>query len=292
MGLVQQLINGLAIGSVYALISVGYTMVYGIIRLINFAHGSVYMVGAYLGWFSISVLGFSFIPALLFSMIGSGLLGVTIEKIAYKPLRRSSKIVLFITAMAMSFIIEHGMSTLIVGPNARPFPEVFKVSIIQLGSIQFTNVQVIILIVVIVLVIMLQFIVHKTKIGKAMRATSFDMEAAQIMGINVNNIISVTFLIGSALAGAAGVLVGIMYPRIDPNMGLLPGIKAFIAAVLGGIGILPGAMLGGIILGIFETLTKAYVSTRLPDAISYLALIIVLILKPAGLLGKDTKEKV
>ena len=292
MALIQQLINGLALGSVYALIAIGYTMVYGIIKLINFAHGDIYMIGAFLGYFAVSAFHLPFIPALIMAMAGSALLGVAIEKIAYKPLRNSPRIVLLITAIAMSLILEHGMATVLVGPNPRPFPEMFKVNIFHIGPIQISSVQVINLVVAGILVVILQYIIYRTKTGKAMRATSFDMEAAQLMGININNIVSVTFAIGSALAGAAGVLVGMMYPQINPYMGMMPGLKAFISAVLGGIGVLPGAMVGGLIVGICETLTKAFISTRLSDAVAFTILIVILIFKPAGLLGKHIREKV
>lgn len=292
MSLIQQFINGLAQGSVYALIAIGYTMVYGIIRLINFAHADIYMMGAFIGYFAVTTFHLPFILALPVAMIGCAILGVTIEKIAYKPLRKSPRIVLLITAMSMSLILEHGMATKIVGPNPRPFPELFKIQIYHLGPVQINNVQIINLFVAIILVIILQYIVYKTKTGKAMRATSFDMEAAQLMGININNIVSITFAIGSSLAGAAGVLVGMMYPRIDPYMGMMPGLKAFIAAVLGGIGVLPGAMFGGILIGLCETFTKAFISTKLSDAIVFSLLIVILIFKPAGLLGKPTREKV
>ena len=284
MSLIQQLINGLAQGSVYALIAIGYTMVYGIIKLINFAHADIYMLGAFIGYFAVTVFHLPFILALLVAMIGCALIGMTIEKIAYKPLRKSPRIVLLITAMAMSLILEHGMATVVVGPNPRPFPELFKINIIHLGPVQINNVQIINLTVAITLVLILQYIIYKTKTGKAMRATSYDMEAAQLMGININNIVSVTFAIGSSLAGAAGVLVGMMYPRIDPYMGMMP--------VLGGIGVMPGAMFGGILIGLCETFTKAYLSTKLSDAIVFSLLIIILIFKPAGLLGKATREKV
>lgn len=291
MEFIQQLINGLSLGSVYALIAVGYTMVYGIIKLINFAHGDIYMVGAFIGFYVVNSLHLSFIPALLLSMGGSALLGVTIEKLAYKPLRNSPKITLLITAMGISLLLENGFR-IIVGPNPRPFPEVLKVKIFKIGMLQINNLQIAMLVVSILLVIILQYIVFKTKTGKAMRAASFDNDAAALMGINVNNIISITFAIGSALAGAAGVLVGMAYPRIDPYMGIMPGLKAFVAAVLGGIGILPGAMLGGIFMGIAETFTKAFISTQLSDAIAFSILILVLIFRPAGLLGKKINEKV
>lgn len=291
MQFAQQLINGLALGSVYALIAIGYTMVYGIIKLINFAHCDIYMVGAFIGFYTVNSLHLSFIPALVFAMAGAALLGVIIEKVAYKPLRNSPKITLLITALGVSLFLENGFR-LVVGPNPRPFPDVLKVHIYKLGSLQINSLQITMMLVSVLLVILLQYIVFKTSTGKAMRATSFDNDAAALMGINVNNIISITFAIGSALAGAAGVLVGMAYPRIDPYMGIMPGLKAFVAAVLGGIGILPGAMFGGIFLGIAETLTKAFISTKLSDAIAFGILILVLIFKPTGLLGSKVNEKV
>lgn len=291
MEFLQQLINGLSLGSVYALIAIGYTMVYGIIRLINFAHGDIYMAGAFIGFYAVNSLHLSFIPALLVSMAGSALLGVIIEKLAYKPLRNSPKITLLITAIGISLLLENGMR-LLVGPDPKPFPDMLKVKIYKLGLLQINSLQIAMLAVSILLVIILQIIVFRTATGKAMRAVSFDNEAAALMGINVNNIISVTFAIGSALAGAAGVLVGMAYPMIDPYMGIMPGLKAFVAAVLGGIGILPGAMFGGLFMGVAETFTKAYISTQLSDAIAFSILILVLIFKPTGLLGKKVNEKV
>jgi branched-chain amino acid transport system permease protein len=291
MGFLQQIINGLALGSVYALIAIGYTMVYGIIKLINFAHGDIYMAGAYFGYLCITKLNVSFFPALIIAMLGSALLGVVIEKVAYKPLRNSPRITLLITAIGMSLLLENGFR-LIFGPNPKPFPEVFKNQIFYIGTIQVQSIQILMLAVTVILALLLEYIVLKTKVGKAMRACSFDNDAAKLMGINVNTIISVTFAIGSALAGAAGILVGVAYPRIEPYMGIMPGLKAFVAAVLGGIGILPGAMIGGLVMGFTETLTKAYISTRLSDAISFGLLIVILLFKPDGLLGKKTSEKV
>lgn len=291
MDFTQQLVNGLALGSVYALIAIGYTMVYGIIKLINFAHGDIYMVGAFFGYLVVSNLGLSFLPSLLIAMIGCALLGVIIEKVAYKPLRNSSKITLFITAIGVSLLLENGFR-LIFGPNPKPFPQLLKTKIYKLGGFQINSLQISMLLVSIILVILLQYIVYKTKAGKAMRAASFDTDAAQLMGINVNTTISMTFAIGSALAAAAGVLVGMAYPRIDPYMGIMPGLKAFVAAVLGGIGVIPGAMVGGIMLGVAETFTKAFISTKLSDAIAFAILIIVLLVRPSGLMGKKVSEKV
>lgn len=292
MSFLQQVINGLSLGFVYALIAMGYTMVYGIIGLINFAHGDIYMVGAYFGFFASTTFHLPFIPTLLLAMLGSALLGVIIEKIAYKPLRKSPKLSLLITAFAMSLFLENFVRV-IISPDPQTYPDkLLPQKTLHLGSLNIDNHQLYIIGISIVLVFILQFIVFKTKTGKAMRASSYDKDAAALMGINVNNIISVTFAIGSSLAGAAGVLVGILYSSIDPYMGMMPGLKAFVAAVLGGIGVIPGALCGGLIMGLAETFTKAYVSSRLSDAIAFLILIIILMVKPTGLLGKKSNEKV
>ena len=241
---IQQLINGISLGSIYALIALGYTMVYGIIKLINFAHGDIYMVGAYIGFFATTVLGVSFVPALLIAMVGAGLAGMLIEYLAYRPLRFAPKISVLITAIGVSLLLEYG-GMLVVSPQPRTFPAVFPTETYNLAGIIINNQQVVILVVSLLLMVLLTYVVQYTKIGKAMRAVSFDTEAAQLMGIDSGRIISFTFGIGSALAAAAGVLVGVYYNSIDPLMGIMPGLKAFVAAVLGGIGILPGAVAGG-----------------------------------------------
>lgn len=287
----QQLINGLALGSVYALLALGYTMVYGIIKLINFAHGEIYMIGAFAGYFAANTLGLSLVPTLIVAMVISAIVGIIIEKVAYKPLRKSPRITLLITAIGVSLLLQNVMG-LIVGANPKAFPELIENKMISLGGVQINNKTILIFGVSAVLVLLLQFIVYKTKVGKAMRAASFDTEASQLMGINVDNTISLTFAIGSALAGIAGVLVAITYPSITPYMGTMPGLKAFVAAVLGGIGSIPGALIGGFLMGIIETLTKAYISTSFSDAIAFSVLIIILLIKPSGLLGKKTNEKV
>ncbi|MBB6622474.1 branched-chain amino acid ABC transporter permease [Clostridium gasigenes] len=287
----EQLINGLALGSVYALLALGYTMVYGIIKLINFAHGEIYMIGAFSGYFAANTLGFSLVPTLIVAMLISAAAGIIIEKVAYKPLRNSPRITLLITAIGVSLLLQNGMR-LIVGANPKAFPELIRNKVISLGGVEINSKTILLLAVSAFLVFLLQFIVYKTKVGKAMRAASFDTEASQLMGINVNNTISLTFAIGSALAGVAGVLVAISYPSITPYMGTMPGLKAFVAAVLGGIGSIPGALLGGFLMGIIETLTKAYISTSFSDAIAFSVLIIILLIKPSGLLGKKTNEKV
>jgi len=292
--LLQQVINGLAQGSVYALIAIGYTMVYGIIGLINFAHGDVYMVGAFLGFYAVNILHLPFFPALFIAMVGSALLGVIIEKIAYKPLRNAPKINLLVMAIGVSILLENGArDNHIFGPDFKAYPAIIKeIRYAITSKASITNLQIILFVVSIILVLILQYIVFWTKTGKAMRATSYDKDAALLMGININNIISVTFAIGSALAGAAGVLVGLVYTTINPYMGIMPGLKAFVAAVLGGIGVLPGAMIGGLLLGLVETLTKAYISTSLYDTVVFGLLILVLLVKPTGLLGKKTNVKV
>lgn len=288
---IQQLINGLSLGSIFALVALGYTMVYGIIKLINFAHGDIYMLGAYVGYLAVSSLHVGFFGALFISMIVCAIVGVVIEKVAYKPLRHSSRIASLITAIGVSFLLEYVMMY-IMGPDNRTFPEVLENQMFHIGEITITSMQIIIFVTSITLMILLQLIVKKTKIGKAMRAVSTDPDAAQLMGIDVNHTISFTFALGSALAGAAGVLVGIYYNSLTPLMGITPGLKAFIAAVFGGIGIIPGAMFGGLSIGVIETMVSGYGSSLIKDAVVYIVLIIILLIKPSGLLGKNVKEKV
>ena len=287
----QQLVNGLSLGSIYALIALGYTMVYGIIKLINFAHGDVMMVGAYSGWFAITVLHLPFLPALLFSMISCALLGVLIERIAYKPLRNASRIAALITAIGVSLFLEYG-GMLLVTAQVRTYPPVFPDTMYIVGGVYFKYGDIVMLITSFVLMALLHFTVQYTKVGKAMRAVSFDKEAALLMGINTNNIISFTFAIGSALAAAAGVLMGVYFNTIDPLMGIIPGLKAFVAAVLGGIGIIPGAMVGGLMLGLIESIVSGFGASTWRDAVAFLILILVLIVKPSGLFGKNVREKV
>lgn len=287
----QQMINGLSLGSIYALIALGYTMVYGIIKLINFAHGDIYMVGAFIGYTMIHSFGMGFFPALLTAMALSALLGVLIERIAYKPLRHATRIAVLITAIGVSYLLQNGM-LYFYGAEVRSFPQVVDNTLFEVAGLQVSRIQLLIFATTLVLMVLLQFIVQKTKMGKAMRAVSTDSSAAQLMGINVDNVISFTFFLGSALAGAAGVLVGLYYNTIDPMMGVSPGLKAFVAAVLGGIGFIPGAVLGGFTIGIVETLVSAYGNSMIRDAVVYGILILILIIRPAGILGKHVKEKV
>ena len=288
---VQQLINGVSLGSIYALIALGYTMIYGIIKLINFAHGDIYMVGAYVGFFSITMMHVGVFPALIISMVVTAVLGIIVERCAYKPLRHAPRLSVLITAIGVSFFLEYTMMYF-VSPTPRTFPAVFESQGITIGNFVVNGQQILIFSITIVLMALLTYIVQKTKIGKAMRAVSFDTETAQLMGIDANKVISFTFAIGSALAAAAGVLVGIYYNSIDPLMGMMPGIKAFVAAVLGGIGSLPGAMTGGIILGVIEALVSGFLSSTFRDAAAFAILILVLLFKPSGLFGTETQEKV
>lgn len=287
----QQLVNGLSLGSIYALIALGYTMVYGIIKLINFAHGDIYMLGAYCAFLITTYCGLGFIPALLISMIFCGVVGVLVERIAYKPLRHATRITALITAIGVSYVLEYA-TQYIMGSEVRTYPKLLTSASFHLGPVTITMQQVYIFVITVILMVVLQFIVQKTKMGRAMRAVSVDEDAARLMGIDVDKTISFTFLLGSALAGVAGVLVGIYYNSINPLMGMTPGLKAFIAAVFGGIGSIPGAMIGGLFIGIAETMVTAYGSSLYKDAIVYIILILILILKPAGLLGKNVREKV
>ena len=287
----QQLINGISLGSIYALIALGYTMIYGIIKLINFAHGDIYMIGAYFGFFATTQLGVGFIPAIIIAMAGAAVVGIIIERIAYRPMRNAPRIAILITAIGVSFLLEYGM-ILFVSPQPRTFPAVFTPTVDHMGPLVAHSQQLVILISAIILMVTLSYIVNSTKAGKAMRAVSFDADAARLMGINIDKVISMTFALGSALAAAGGVLVGVYYNSIDPLMGMMPGLKAFVAAVLGGIGIIPGAMMGGIILGIVEAMVSGFLSSTFRDAAAFGILILILLYKPAGLLGKNIREKV
>lgn len=287
----QQIINGIHVGSIYALIALGYTMVYGIIKLINFAHGDIIMMGAYFTFVCISLLGLPIWVALIIPIILCLLSGILIERVAYKPLRNSARLSALITAIGVSFLLEN-IFFKIFKQDPKPFPQFLNKTPVSIGSLQISRLTIITVLVSIGLMIALDLFVRKTKPGKAMRAVSEDQGAAQLMGINVNTTISITFAIGSALGAIGGILYSVAYPLIDPFMGVMPGLKAFVAAVLGGIGIIPGAMLGGFIMGISESLTKGYISSQLSDAVVFGILIIVLSIKPSGIFGKNVKEKV
>ena len=286
---INQIINGLSTGSMYALVAIGYTMVYGIAKMINFAHGDIIMAGAYFALIAIGFVGP--IPAILFSIVATAALGVLTEKVAYKPLRGKGSLEVLITAIGVSYLLEN-VFLLIFGSAARTFPQIMPKGTINLGGISIKYITVITLVVTAVCTAVLLFFINKTKLGKAMRAVSEDQGAAQLMGINVNGTIALTFAIGSALAAIAGVLLCSAYPSLTPYTGSMPGIKAFVAAVFGGIGSIPGAFIGGILLGIIENLAKAYISSQLSDAIVFSVLIIVLLVRPTGILGKKMTEKV
>lgn len=289
----EQVINGLQLGMVYALIALGYTMVYGIIGLINFAHGDIFMVGAFVGYFGFTYWGLSIPESILVAMIICTLLGVTIERFAYRPLRNATRIAALISALGVSLFLEYFSSLKFVfGPNFRVVKAPLQKITWSIAGVNITNVQVMIMAVVIIMLVILQILVYRTKIGTAMRTVSYDHDAARLMGINVDNVISITFAIGSAFAAVGGVLFAIAYPQIHPFMGIMPGLKAFTAAVLGGIGIIPGAVLGSLIMGQVETLTAAYISSQLRDAIAFGILILVLLIRPSGILGKTKTEKV
>ena len=286
----MQFINGLNIGSIYALIALGYTMVYGIAKLINFAHGDVIMVGAYISFISMK-FGLPWWLAVIISIVACAVLGVVMEKVAYKPLRNASRISLLITAIGISYLLQN-LFQLIVGANRQPYHAFITLPALNLGGISIQANYYITFSVSVLLMILLTLFVNKTTMGKAMRAVSEDEGAAKLMGINVDTTISLTFAIGCALAAIAGILYANCYPMINPTLGSLPGIKAFIAAVLGGIGSIPGAVLGAFILGMVEAMTKAYISSQLTDTIVFAILILMLVFKPAGILGKNVKEKV
>jgi len=287
----MQLINGLNSGSIYALIALGYTMVYGIAKLINFAHGDIIMVGAYVCFLCLTTWKLPLAAAIAISIVACTLLGIVIEKVAYKPLRNASRISLLITAIGISYLLQSSFQ-LIFTANPKPFPTIISLPALTIGGISIAATYYITFLVSVILMVALHLFVQKTKTGKAMRAVSEDAGAAQLMGININKTISITFGIGSALAAVAGILYCASYPMVTPYIGSLPGIKAFIAAVLGGIGSIPGAVLGAFILGLVEALTKAYLSSRMSDAIVFIVLIVMLVFKPSGILGKNVKEKV
>jgi branched-chain amino acid transport system permease protein len=300
----QQLINGLALGSIYALIALGYTMVYGVLRFINFAHGDIFMVGAFFGFYLTPLIKMA-LPreslalagvVMLCSMVLCAALGILIERLAYRPLRNKPKLTVLITAIGVSLLIEYvGQHKKVFGPSPQTFPSLLPSKNFELGAtsgLVINSIEVVVLAVTAALIIALQFIVHRTKLGTAMRAVSFNAPAAALMGININVVISFTFGLGSALAAAAGILYASKYPSIDPLMGVMPGLKAFVAAVLGGIGNIPGAALGGLVLGLVDTFMSGTTFSNYRDAVAFAILILILLFRPSGLLGKREVEKV
>jgi branched-chain amino acid transport system permease protein len=294
----QQLINGLSLGAIYALIALGYTMVYGVLRLINFAHGDVYMLGAFAGYFLATALNLDAHPSVLWAivvtigaMLISAVIGILIERLAYRPVRHHSRLTSLITAIGVSLLLEFG-GQVIFGATPRFFPQMIRSETYAIGNVQITNQSLLIILVAVVVMFGLEFVVHRTKIGKAMRATSYNLSVAKLMGINTDFVIAFTFALGSALAAAGGVMVALSIPRIDPLMGLMTGLKAFVAAVLGGIGNIPGAMLGGLLIGLMETWLSATAYSTYRDAVAFAVLILILIVRPAGILGTAATEKV
>jgi branched-chain amino acid transport system permease protein len=295
----QHVINGISLGSIYALIALGYTMVYGILQLINFAHSEVYMIGAFSSYYTARFLHLddrpgviTFITLLLASMIACSVLGVTIERFAYRPLRKAPKLNILITAIGVSLLLQYS-AQILFGADPKVFPNVLvDRALLSWGLVEIRLLDVTILGVALFFMATLTYVVQKTKVGKAMRAVSVNETVASLMGINTNRIISATFIVGSSLAGVGSVLVGMKYPKIDPLMGMLIGIKAFVAAVVGGIGSLPGAVLGGLIMGICEEMVVGYLSSTYRDAFAFGILILILFLRPSGLLGKSSPEKV
>ena len=293
MSFLSYLINGISLGSVYAIIALGYTMVYGIARMLNFAHGDIIMVGGFTVFTIVTTMGGSPVVGILASVVVCTVLGVTIERVAYRPLRDTSPLAVLITAIGVSYLLQN-VALLIFGSNARQFTSVITVPALKLagGKLSISSVTIVTILSCIVIMAALMTFINKTKMGQAMLAVSEDRGAATLMGINVNRTISVTFAIGSALAAVAGVLLCSAYPSLSPYTGSMPGIKAFVAAVFGGIGSIPGAFIGGILLGVIEILSKAYISSQMSDAIVFSVLIIVLLVKPTGILGKKINEKV
>lgn len=284
-------INGLGLGSVYAIIALGYTMVYGIAKMLNFAHGDVIMVGAYVAFFSLTRFNLPLPVAILVSMLVCTVLGVVIERLAYKPLRQAPSLAVLITAIGVSYFLQNG-AQILWSTSTKVFPSVISNGALKLGGLSISYLTLITIATCIVVMVCLTTFINRTKTGSAMRACSEDKGASMLMGINVNRIISITFAIGSGLAAIASVLLAATYPSVYPTLGSIPGIKAFTAAVFGGIGSIPGAFIGGLILGVIEILSKAYISTQMSDAIVFAVLIIILLIKPTGLLGRKINEKV
>ena len=297
--LLQHIINGVSLGSIYALIALGYTMVYGILQLINFAHSDVYMVGAFAAYYVASFLGIQNTPGvttlitlLAAAMIACSLLGLAIERFAYRPLRKAPKLNILITAIGVSLFLQYS-GQVVFGADPKVFPTVLEDWVlVDLGGVALKSLDVAVFLVTISMMLILNFLIYHTKIGKAMRAVSANMTVAAMMGVNINRVIAFTFVVGSSLAGVGSVLVGMKYPKIDPLMGMLIGLKAFVAAVLGGIGSIPGAVLGGLIMGLSEEMVVGYLSSTYRDALAFGLLILILVFRPSGLLGKNTVEKV
>ena len=296
--LLQHIVHGVSLGAIYALIALGYTMVYGVLRLINFAHGDVYMLGAFAGYYIANALNMDANPSILGAiavtmgaMAICAVIGILIERLAYRPVRHHPRLTSLITAIGVSLLLEYG-GQVVFGATPRFFPQMIRSQVYAVGGVQITNQNLLIIVVSVIVMFGLEYIVHQTRIGKAMRATSFNLPVAKLMGINTDFVIAFTFALGSALAAAGGVMVALAIPRIDPLMGLMTGLKAFVAAVLGGIGNIPGAMLGGMLIGLMETWIGATAYSTYRDAVAFAVLILILLFRPAGILGTSVTEKV
>jgi len=287
----EQVSNGIALGSIYALTAIGYTLVYGIISLINFAHGDIYMMGAFYAMTAVTVLKFPIIPAFIVGMMGAALTGFLIARFAYQPVFGAPRINLFLCAVGAAYLLEN-FAMLVWGPETKVFPLAINNPVYHIAALSFSKVQLIIIAVSVALVLALNYIVKYTRMGRAMRCVSQNMDVARLMGVNTDRIVFLTFMLGSALGAAAGILVGIYYNALYPMMGFVPGLKAFIAAVIGGVGSIPGAMVGGLIMGLSESLGAAYVSSGYRDAIAYVILIVILLVRPQGLLGRAAADKI
>ena len=288
---IQTVVSGLSLGSIYALIALGYTMVYGIAKMLNFAHGDIIMIGAYAGIVTVSQLGLNPALGVILSIVICALLGMAIEFLAYKPLRQAPPLSVLITAIGVSYLLQN-IALLVFGSQQKAYPTIVELPTLNIGGVNISGISILTLLLTAVIMLVLTYFINKTRLGKAMRAVSEDKNAAALMGISVNRTITLTFAIGSALATFASIFYGMAYVYIKPTTGAMPGIKAFTAAVFGGIGSIPGAMLGGILLGMIEQFSKTYISTLWADAIVFGVLVLVLVIKPSGLLGKKTSEKV
>ena len=288
----QQIINGLTQGSIYALIAIGFTLIFGVLGLVNFAHGEVYMVGAFLGFFLITGLKLSFLPALVLAMVGSAVIGILVELVAFKPLRKAPDVAPMVCTLGLSVVLQN-VAMLWWGSDTKALPaDSFEFQFFPFFNAQLSNAQLLIFGISIILMLALQFILYRSRIGKAIRATAQNKDAASLMGVNINKVIAATFALGSSLGGAAGVLIGMYYNAFYPTMGFISGLKAFTATVFGGLTSIPGAVLGGLILGVVENLSAAYISSGYRDMIAFIILILVLLIKPSGLFGRDLQGKV
>lgn len=289
--LLQQIINGLAQGSIYSLVGIGFALIFGVLGLVHFAHGEVYMLGAFLGFILITVFHLNVVVALLLAIVGAGLLGILVEAVAFRPLRKAPDVAPMVCTLGLSVVLQN-VAMIVLGSDTKSVPDVFEGSAFPFFSAQLSVPQIIIFVTALVLMVLLQFLLYRSKLGRAIRATAQNKDAAALMGVNINRVISATFAVGSGLGGAAGVLVGLYYNAFYPTMGFMAGLKAFVATVLGGLTSVPGAVLGGLILGVTENIGAAYISSGYRDLIAFAILILVLLIKPSGLFGRSAQGKV